>query len=932
MRRTSPPIGTEASARSSTPVTRNIVSNNTPPPVTNHSSLSSTSIDGNDPIIDSTDGNRGENGGSDAETESIFFDTVSHSDQTIGIQEGEESEVLSPRLKNLSVMFETYEAKFEDGCDSDGFDGYFSAEDDYEEEVLDEIKSNNNTEDLDSRNVNNKLPERKKSESLKDKYMSDNSILQLFTASEHSIFSSPFIEFYEWLMKDPHAAIKVIVYPKDEDNSIMVVVSNLRSKSIYDAVYERLFVKDKETLKFHRKMFLGPPDDLSIIFESETDPLYLNRCTEIRLEEEYANVLKSISLDGGGGDDGVGVENGFVDIPHATIESMKNDELRHQLKIRGQKIKGKKSELIDKLKLAILSKIPVGKKKEKKIAATAIKIDENKEIKGFKIGAYWEELLQSALIVPEPDNVTFKNARAPTEVNVDKVPDKYNFTAIFDRPTFEGKSKMPIVNNDGVAMMNTNGTPKWNEVKRDQGGPNPDFLKKHGLSAGSHPTEFVEAFLPQHLNMYSTPKCEYPSLAQWTTFSNLKASLSNAGPEGVVYPDFVPFTVEDIRQNIGIYFFNGLNPSPQVEMKFKHPSQDPVHGNAFIYQNFGPNASRRHKHFKSFFAVQDPRINIPTRSLFPNWKIRPLLKWMLFVFQLAWCLGAIFSVDEQTVGFQGKHADKLRITYKAEGDGFQCDALCENGFTYQFYFRNEPPPKRYKGMSPLHARVMALFDTLQDKYHSCSLDNLYNSALFCRHAFNHPKKVMVGGVTRKGMRGIPKCVVQEEQLSKKNQDAVRGTTKAAVLKGDDECPSLIASSVYDSKPVHFLSMMSKEIKWVEKERITYNVDTGRNEVMKFLRLDHIDNYNNTMGHVDVSDQLRNTYHFDHWLRKQKWWWSILFWGIGVILTNAYVIYVFVNVRAGKQKNSCYPITTLGRNWHWHGLGRVGVWCLKKRKS
>ena len=163
MRRTSPPIGTEASARSSTPVTRNIVSNNTPPHVTNHSSLSSTSIDGNDPIIDSTDGNRGENGGSDAETGSIFFDTVSHSDRTIGIQEGEESEVLSPRLKNLSVMFETYEAKFEDGCDSDGFDGYFSAEDDYEEEVLDEMKSKNNIVDLDSRKINNKLPERKKS-------------------------------------------------------------------------------------------------------------------------------------------------------------------------------------------------------------------------------------------------------------------------------------------------------------------------------------------------------------------------------------------------------------------------------------------------------------------------------------------------------------------------------------------------------------------------------------------------------------------------------------------------------------------------------------------------------------------------------------------------------------------------------------------------
>ena len=161
MRRTSPPIDTEASARPSTPVTRNIVSNNPPAPITNHSSVLSASIDGNDPIIDSTDGNRGEDGGSDAENESIFFDTVSQSHRKVGIQEGDESEVMSPRLKNLSVMFETYEAKFEDGYDSDGFDGYFSAEDDYEEEVLDEIKSNENIEDLDYRNEKYKLTERK---------------------------------------------------------------------------------------------------------------------------------------------------------------------------------------------------------------------------------------------------------------------------------------------------------------------------------------------------------------------------------------------------------------------------------------------------------------------------------------------------------------------------------------------------------------------------------------------------------------------------------------------------------------------------------------------------------------------------------------------------------------------------------------------------
>jgi hypothetical protein len=60
--------------------------------------------------------------------------------------------------------------------------------------------------------------------------------------------------------------------------------------------------------------------------------------------------------------------------------------------------------------------------------------------------------------------------------------------------------------------------------------------------------------------------------------------------------------------------------------------------------------------------------------------------------------------------------------------------------------------------------------------------------------------------------------------------------------------------------------------------------------MLFLRLNINDSYNNDMGYVDVSDQRRNYYCFDLWLRKQKWWWSIMQWGIGVLLVNAYTVY------------------------------------------
>ena len=161
------------------------------------------------------------------------------------------------------------------------------------------------------------------------------------------------------------------------------------------------------------------------------------------------------------------------------------------------------------------------------------------------------------------------------------------------------------------------------------------------------------------------------------------------------------------------------------------------------------------------------------------------------------------------------------------------------------------------------------------------MDNLYNSVTFCKREWNHKSKLKVHGVTRKGMRGIPGCAVQEKQKSQKKQLEVRGTTKAAIMKGEPKCPDLIATSVYDPYPVHYLSMSREELNWVVCEKDVYNVDTGAKQPLQFLLMCYINDYNHQMGDVDVADQLRKNYRFDHWLRKRKCWWSIMFWAIGV---------------------------------------------------
>ena len=77
--------------------------------------------------------------------------------------------------------------------------------------------------------------------------------------------------------------------------------------------------------------------------------------------------------------------------------------------------------------------------------------------------------------------------------------------------------------------------------------------------------------------------------------------------------------------------------------------------------------------------------------------------------------------------------------------------------------------------------------------------------------------------------------------------------KVAKLEGDPGCPCLIASSVYDTKPGHYLSMISNKVKWIVKERLVYNVETKRKELMQFLWLNQIATYNYGMGSVDIAD-------------------------------------------------------------------------------
>ena len=144
------------------------------------------------------------------------------------------------------------------------------------------------------------------------------------------------------------------------------------------------------------------------------------------------------------------------------------------------------------------------------------------------------------------------------------------------------------------------------------------------------------------------------------------------------------------------------------------------------------------------------------------------------------------------------------------------------------------------------------------------------SVEFCKDAYNHPKKMCLHGVTRKGGRGLTEFILQEVVTNSGVQEMVRGTVHTTELVGDSKCSSLEIVSVYDTKPTYFLTMATKRIFCEEKSRDVFDKVINRMVTMEFLLLNVNDDYNFGMGGADTADQIHGSYCFDHWLRNFKW--------------------------------------------------------------
>ena len=418
----------------------------------------------------------------------------------------------------------------------------------------------------------------------------------------------------------------------------------------------------------------------------------------------------------------------------------------------------------------------------------------------------------------------------PTNMKGHYVADAFNYEEEFARP----KCTVP-----DIPFAGEHGQPE----------PNLHGEADCGLSAHAAPMQFFELFLPPSYRN---------QLTKWTNNSAV-----HQGMGATCHMDYKPLTSRDVDMQLGIMIKNGLSPERNHYSHFKDTAQDPFGGNTFVADKFTNGYHKAQQFMKSFATCPPSNDQHGDKEKDRTHKTRGLSDLVMNVTRDNWCPGKNLSLDEMSAGFQGKDGDKAKIKFKKEGDGYLADTIAQGGkhdwatskhemfgggaIALAWIWRHADKSKNNASFSPLHNRCFKLFATLDHDYHHIWFDNLFTTVAFFRHAYVH-YKLLCSGVARKNQ--VPSMLSMEAVTSDADLLQIKGTVKAAVLHGDSLAPFLLGATVYDNKPVRFLSYTARGVWWIEKIKHVWDRSMHKKVPLKFLRLNINDDYNTFMGYVD----------------------------------------------------------------------------------
>jgi hypothetical protein len=208
------------------------------------------------------------------------------------------------------------------------------------------------------------------------------------------------------------------------------------------------------------------------------------------------------------------------------------------------------------------------------------------------------------------------------------------------------------------------------------------------------------------------------------------------------FGDFVPF---EFYNMIGLLFANGLNPRPVFESWFSSQPSHPLMSNTLLSCGVvdkmvhGRRALglQRCATLLAFLTLSNYQLNpAEEQQRNPIWKVQSLIDELNHCARKCWMLRKVVAIDKQTIGSKGQCEMKLFISYKREGDGFQCDALCDDGYTFSFFFQHGNAPKLWTEYDQLDLLdtvkcFVWLAEQLPNIWTRIYMNKFYNSQKFC---------------------------------------------------------------------------------------------------------------------------------------------------------------------------------------------------------
>ena len=328
-------------------------------------------------------------------------------------------------------------------------------------------------------------------------------------------------------------------------------------------------------------------------------------------------------------------------------------------------------------------------------------------------------------------------------------------------------------------------------------------------------------------------------------------------------------TADEIRTFFALNILFGIKQLPEIHAYW---SKNPFLGVTEVQKVFSRN---RFMKISQYLHLNDKSKELPRGDANHDklFKVRPLLDAVVVSIKSEYLPSKCVSIDEAMIPFKGRLGMKQYMPQKPTKRGikvWEC-ADSANGYVVDLsvYTGKERGMNAEQGLG--YRVVYKLTRPLVGKNHHVVIDNFFSSIPLAENLLR--EKIYLCGTVCSNRQGIPREIAPTTQQVKR----LRQGESLFLRKGN-----LVVTVWKDKKPVYFLSTQSNPVGDLQVNRRQHD-----GSIIQVPSVPVVKSYNNNMGGVDLSDQLRGYYMTG---RKSKKWWRCLLWFlVDICIVNAHIL-------------------------------------------